>query len=189
MWKIENRNCKLCNNIFTVNPWSPKVFCTAYCGYKNRKKTIQERFNEKVLPPNENGCMLWIGGKGKQGHGRFEYNNRLGGAHRYSYELHIGEITKGMFVCHKCDIPSCVNPEHLFLGSPKDNMIDAKNKGRGNCGRFENHGSAKLSKEEVKQIRDLYNSNIYSQAELSRLYNIKPPAMGSIVHNKTWRNI
>lgn len=66
------------------------------------------------------------------GYGQFNTSIKLVRAHRFSYELHFGKIPQGMFVCHKCDIPNCVNPEHLFLGTPKDNTQDCIRKGRFN---------------------------------------------------------
>lgn len=112
-----------------------KVCCRNRCfsGAAGRpKKTIRERFDEKYTIEPNSGCWLWTRSLGMNGYGSISSGSgeKLL-AHRVSYELHIGELTDGAFVCHHCDNPPCVNPHHLFLGSPQDNMDDMWSKGRG----------------------------------------------------------
>ena len=112
-------------------------------------KTLRERFEEKVDRSGE--CHEWTASKRPNGYGQFFYDGTVGYAHRYSYELHRGGIPAGLFVCHSCDNPGCVNPEHLFLGRPKDNTRDMVSKGRAATG--EKNGAAKLSDAQVRDIK------------------------------------
>lgn len=91
------------------------------------QKKIPERFWKYV--EKQEGCWIWKACK-HNGYGTFKVNGTQMFAHRYSYELHKGSIPEGMFVCHTCDNPECTNPNHLFLGTPWDNVQDMLQKGR-----------------------------------------------------------
>ena len=94
------------------------------------RKPAQDRFNEKWEPVTESGCWIWTGTVcGENDYGQFFIDKHVR-AHRASWMLHKGEIPDGMLVLHKCDIPQCVNPDHLFLGTQQDNIIDMTAKGR-----------------------------------------------------------
>ncbi len=94
------------------------------------KKTLKERFDEKWIPVTETGCWLWTAHVRTKGYGRIIVNCKVKHAHRVSWELHKGPIPDGLCVLHKCDVPSCVNPDHLWLGTDKDNTQDMIKKGR-----------------------------------------------------------
>jgi len=95
------------------------------------QKDIQDRLLLNITE-NEQACWIWNNSKDKNGYGYIKYQYKTNKAHRVSYILFKGDIPKGMFVCHTCDNPSCINPDHLFIGSAKDNLMDMVKKGRSN---------------------------------------------------------
>lgn len=94
-----------------------------------RRGTSESRFLMKIRK-EPTGCWSWIGARAVVGYGKFWYEGRLMEAHRAAFLLFRGEIPLGHHVCHTCDCPSCVNPEHLFTGTRSENMMDASRKGR-----------------------------------------------------------
>lgn len=97
-------------------------------GNRKRVKTLEELFWPRVLKTDK--CWEWTGGLDRQGYGKF-YNQRgAPRAHRFSYELAFGPIPQGKLVCHHCDNPKCIRPDHLFIGTHKDNTQDAVRKNR-----------------------------------------------------------
>ena len=97
------------------------------------RRQFRERFEEKYIPEPMSGCWLWIGGTNEHGYGIIGLGKRGFGnikAHRASWKLYVGELAEDIDVCHKCDNPYCVNPQHLFLGTHKINMSDMCKKGR-----------------------------------------------------------
>ena len=99
-----------------------------------RGATAESRFNALLSASgyDKNGCLVWVGSKTTLGYGRFQSNGIAYRAYRFAYEQANGPVPSGMEVCHSCDNPSCVNPEHLFVGTTRDNAEDREAKGRGN---------------------------------------------------------
>lgn len=144
-----------------------------------------ERFQKKVKI-NKNGCHEWTACKDSDDYGFFAINGKKKvKAHRVAYELYTGPIPVNMCVCHKCDNPSCVNPEHLFLGTHKDNMQDMSRKNRANKPKGSASLRSKLVETQVIQIKQ----DKRSFAEIAREYGVTPENISAIVRNKTWRHV
>ena len=159
-----------------------------------------ERFEEQVIPEPMSGCWLWLGATAGGGYGSICINGKSVRAHRFSYETYNGPIPDGLFVCHKCDNPPCVNPAHLFVGTQSDNLLDAGRKGRTGMQRYperssfhrgvvhrsgEDHTEAKLTKDEVADIRQQRKGGL-STRKLAKLYGVSQTNICLIVNNKTW---
>ena len=153
---------------------------------QNVKWGVKEVFWDHIKE-EENGCWSFKGSLDK--YRDVYYNSKHYGAHRFSYILHYGKYEKGLCICHKCDNKGCVNPDHLFLGTQKDNMDDMWNKGRGNppINKGEKNGSSKLTEKEVIQIKE--NRKMKSVAELSILFSISKSTIRDIYSNRTWKCI
>ena len=94
-------------------------------------KNMKERFEEKFVVNPDNGCWEWQFFRNKKGYGMFQWSKHKATlAHRTSYKIYVGEFEESLCVLHKCDNPKCVNPDHLFLGTPKDNWQDGFDKER-----------------------------------------------------------
>ena len=149
------------------------------------KKTMKERFYEKVGID-----MKWTGAKTPFGYGKLYVNGKLEYAHRISYKIYNGEIPEGMLVLHSCDDGSCVNPDHLHLGTDADNMREMQERGRKKPGisKGEKNGRAKLTEKEVIEIRKNYKNGIKPRY-LSKKYNIGVGSIFKIVSRKQWTHI
>ncbi len=99
------------------------------------KPNSLDDFWKKVDKDLRNPCWIWLAAKDLEGYGFFWFKNKQVRSHRFSWEITHGKIPNGLFVCHHCDNPSCVRPDHLFLGTCQDNALDMISKGRGTTGR------------------------------------------------------
>ena len=157
----------------------------------NQHTTEEERkrvFWSYVQKGSDDECWLWKGSLNYKGYGIFGHRFERY-VHRMAYEYVMGSIPKGLLVCHHCDNPPCVNPRHLFVGSPSDNTLDAQRKGRlvTFCGSL--HICAKLTEQTVKKLREIALVGKPCKAELARRFGISPSALWSILSYKTWKHI
>ena len=135
-------------------------------------------------------CWEWQGGKCRDGYGNFKLNGRATGAHRIAYELHYGEHPGELHVCHRCDNRSCVNPYHLFLGTPADNSADMAAKGRahGPGLKGEDNPSARLTEADVLKIRELIAQGLTNIA-IARRYGVTHSMISAIRRGKAWAHV
>lgn len=154
------------------------------------KKTILEHFESKFIPESNTGCWLWVPGSSKYGLFCIKRVPRL--AHRISWVLYRGPIPDGLLVCHKCDVPRCVNPEHLFLGTYLDNNLDRVSKGRSryNPSRGEKSFFSKLTESQVKEIRKRHQPGVRGALiVLAKDFGITHTYLNKIIRRKTWSHI
>lgn len=154
--------------------------------YKSR---LQARTRIRDVPKRQgiSCCHEWMGSKDKNGYGWFWMYGKNVGAHRAAWILHCGQISDGMMVCHRCDNPSCINVEHLFLGTAADNSKDAAMKQR-LCVGIAN-GNRVMTEQMVRDIRSSYVPRRMSQAKIAIQYGISEYAVFCVVTNKTWRHL
>jgi hypothetical protein len=137
-------------------------------------------FDEKYIPVPESGCWLWTSGWDTDGYGLLTGNVK---AHRESYKRSVGPIPPGMCVCHKCDTPACVNPDHLFLGTNLENSQDRSQKGRSALG-----DRSPLSKLTEADALAIYLSN-ESKTTLAARYSVSRGLVGHIRGGRAWPHI
>lgn len=150
-----------------------------------RTGTDLERF-EARFKKDPSGCWLWRGAPNRaNGYGEYCIKRRKMTAHRYSWILFKGPIPAGLLVCHKCDVRTCVNPDHLFLGTPKDNILDCVAKGRYPDKKGENNNCAILTEDRVREIRASKEERIV----LAARYGVKPNTIYCIQTKRLWRSV
>jgi hypothetical protein len=145
--------------------------------------TALERFEQSIIRMTESGCWLWEKTVDEKGYGRTSLNNVAIKTHRLAWKLFVGEIPEGKHVLHTCDVRSCCNPNHLFLGTHKDNMQDRQNKQRHSHGKT--HPRAKLTETEVLYIRKSSERNI----DLAVRFDVPDSCICNIKKRKIWRHL
>lgn len=153
---------------------------------------LMQKFMEKVSIDEKTGCWIWTGMINMFGYGIIKYKSlppKMKTAHRASYFLHHGEFDFKLNVLHKCDLPVCVNPDHLFLGTHQDNMDDRQRKGRTVTQRFKGSecGASKLNEAQVIQIRSMAGQK--RQRQIADMFNITQSSVHHILVRKTWTHI
>jgi len=149
-------------------------------------KDDADRFWAKVDRRGPNECWEWKEYRDRDGYGAFNLGGRPYGSHRISLLLATGAIPDGMLACHKCHNPACVNPRHLYWGTPADNVRDMIEAGRERYLFGEDNPCSRLSWDEVRRIRDDYARGVLSQAKMGEEYGLSQRAISKVVRNETW---
>lgn len=145
---------------------------------------LREKIESKSIPEPNSGCWLWQGALRGKGYGCLNIGGRTDGAHRVSYRAFRGEIGS-LHVCHSCDNPACVNPDHLFLGTNVDNARDRERKGRMFHMFGVGHARAKLTEDDVRFIR----SSKLGASALSRQFGVARSTIRHIIDGTNWAHV
>jgi hypothetical protein len=136
------------------------------------------------------GCWTWTGATNSAGYGHVSYGGRNYSTHRCAYEYTFGQLPNDLFVCHHCDNPPCVNPAHLYAGTPKDNTSDMYRRGR--AGLLGAEGSANshalLTEAQVVEIRSVFAGGQKNPNQLADEYAVTVGTINALLRGKTWRN-
>lgn len=149
-------------------------------------QSVPERLMAKAHPEPMSGCWLWTAVT-RAGYGQLEVAGKKKYAHRLAFESWVGPIPDGMYVCHKCDVRACINPDHLFIGTAADNVRDAAHKGLHFTwiGRGEQSRSAKLTEAQVVEIRQSRLSGVAT----AKIYGVTPSVISEIRNRKSWAHV
>lgn len=188
--------CGFCGNPLRKRDWevrrSSNVFCNRVCmGRANgahavlarTRESVESRFWGKVHKTPE--CWLWTGGHFADGYGAIRHNNKPTGTHRLSWEMHNGPIPNGLCVLHHCDNPPCVRPDHLFLGTKKDNAVDMGQKGRNYFPEDFGARNRKLDETKIRSIR----ASCDSPAALAQEHGVSRRTISKVLNRETWSHV
>lgn len=189
---LHERICLGCGAVFFVETARANRgkdrYCGRPCANKATSGSLEERFWAKVQK-SETGCWLWTGMVNEHGYGRLRgpAGERGVYAHRLSYTLAYGPIADDAHVCHRCDNPPCVRPDHLWLGNQRANNTDRDHKGRGHRG--ERTGGVELTARQVQAIRAARATGTISNRALARAYGVSHSTVDDVVNRHTWAHV
>lgn len=153
-------------------------------------QTIEQRLMAGVQMVTETGCWLWTSKNNGRGYGQMSFNGKHTYVHRLAYQAFKGEIPHRMVVCHKCDTPSCCNPDHLFLGTTRDNSRDMVRKGRHSkpprlAGKDHPRKTAILTEAKVIEMIRRYESGETIRS-IAKFAGVRPVSASKAIHGITW---
>jgi hypothetical protein len=153
-----------------------------------KRKPAEERFWDKVNKNTGTDCWHFTGSIAYNGYGQFKFNGKIIKAHRFSYELNKGPIPDGMCILHACDNRLCVNPDHLSIGTQRDNVYDMINKNRKAIQKGSLNGMSKLTEDQVKLIKRRIASG-EKQVNLAKEYGVNKSQITEIKIGRTWAHV
>lgn len=200
-----NNICDACKKEFVTRPSESRKYCGVKCIKRSTKHfdgkrcpsfwdkateeeklvRYKEMFEEKVV--KKDGCWEWRNPAGSAGYGYLGPTGHVINAHRLSWLIHNGSIPQGLWVLHKCHNPICSNPDHLYIGTPKDNTRDMILAGRAVYNQ-QSSKNAKLTLEQAKEIKLLLVTTDLSQYQIAKKFNVSRGTVQDIKRNKMWRN-
>ncbi len=166
--------CQVCGKM--VKRKAKNHFCSPKCKFMNKIKK------------NKNGCWDWEGQCNLDGYGKFFIGEKRFTASRYSYELFKGKIPKGKLVCHTCDNRKCVNPDHLWIGTCKDNIQDMIKKKRKNFLKGSQIKNSKLTEKDIPEIRKMHKEGMRKK-EISSKYKVALETINDVIKKITWKHV
>jgi len=152
--------------------------------YVLRSMPLKQRLLRRIVK-TKNGCWEWQGSLKNNGYGELHFKSKKLYTHRAAWMVYKGPIPKGLCILHKCDNRSCINLDHLFLGTYQDNSQDMYKKGRENKAQGENNGLAKLNVEQVKKIR----KDTRCQDIIAKSYGVAQCTIQAIKSRRTWQHV
>lgn len=165
----------------------PCETCQTMCIKKYKRAFCSDKCRFMAHIQKTGSCWLWTSAQDRRGYGRLCFaGSKHAVASRVSYELFNGPIEKGKLVCHTCDVPACVNPEHLWLGSVKDNAIDMIQKNRSLKG--EKHNLVKVTEGDIIAIRKMHLLGI-AQNKIAELFGLTAGHLNNIIKRRVWKHI
>jgi hypothetical protein len=156
------------------------------------KENTLDRFIQKIDASSKHGpngdCWKWTAYTDEWGYGRIMLDGRSALAHRVSFELFNGPVPADKLVLHKCDVPFCVNPKHLYAGTSGDNVRDAYDRKRYPTRKGRSNGNSRLKETDVLKIRSLV-ANRHTYKEIADKFHVTPGTVGHIVRGLTWTHL
>lgn len=185
-------DCAFCGTSFlaaALGHQPPQKFCSQSCAKASLVIPLDVKFWAGVQKGP--GCWEWTKARMPFGYGQINDRGKVLYAHRVSWEIHNGPIPKGLHVCHHCDNPPCVRPDHLFLGTARDNINDALHKGRMDLHGIVSHigaahPAAILSETKVRAIRARHDE---PHKDLAAEFGVSRPTITAILNRRIWKHI
>lgn len=203
--KPEDVQCVICGQVVRLLAHVAKnrktcgnKACTAEIKRRNAKSqagSIRERFESKLVK-RDSGCWEWTGRKNKGGYGAMVVNGKSLRAHRLAFQIYSKPLGDDQLACHHCDNPSCVNPDHLYAGTPQSNADDKVARGRCHRPKYgpeilpgETNAISKLSDDAVRKIRELHKSGSATNKHIAEIFEVSPSLISKVVNGHIWRHV
>lgn len=192
---VKVRPCRVCGKDVRVTATAERLgygnFCSHVCFWKNRKLSPEDRFYRSIRTWDGSDCWTWRGSTvSRRGYGLIRVGNKKIQAHRFSWILHhnMEPIPEGLNVCHSCDNPGCVNPDHLWLGTRLENVRDMVKKDRHPKG--ERSGRALLTESQVREARELWKTGaIPRKTDIAKKYGLSYTAARYMLNGTNWGHV